>query len=116
MRALLLLAATAHATKSTWQHTNAYDRDLQDPKTRALLERRDRRDRNRDLVEAVTRSRTRYFTLLEVDGDVWLTARGGNRADSCKSAPCDQLLWRNGTADRLITSLNPHRFVSRDGV
>ena len=29
--------------------------------------------------------------LLEVDGDVWLPARGGNRADSCKSAPCDQL-------------------------
>ena len=104
MRALLLLAATAHATKSTWQHTNAFDRDLQDPKTRALLERRDRRDRNRDFVEAVAlvhtlRSRTRYFTLLEVDGDVWLTARGGNRADSCKSAPCDQLLWRNGSHD-----------------
>jgi hypothetical protein len=121
MRAVLLLAATAHATKSTWQHTNAFDRDLQDPKTRALLERRDRRDRNRDLVEAVAlvhtlRSRTRYFTLLEVDGDVWLTARGGNRADSCKSAPCDQLLWRNGSHDRLITSLHPHRFVSRDGV
>ena len=121
MRAVLLLAAAAHATKSTWQHTNAFDRDLHDPKTRALLERRDRRDRNRDLVEAVAlvhtlRSRTRYFTLLEVDGDVWLTARGGNRADSCKSAPCDQLLWRNGSHDRLITSLNPHRFVSRDGV
>ena len=44
MRALLLLAAAA-AEKSTWQHTNAFDRDLQDPKTRALLERRDRRDR-----------------------------------------------------------------------
>ena len=66
MHTFLLLAATAHATKSTWQHTNAFDRDLQDPKTRALLERRDRRDRNRDFVEAVAlvhtlRSRTRYF-------------------------------------------------------
>ena len=127
MRKLLLLLTTASATKGTWQHTSAFDRDLRNNKTKALLELRDRRDSNRDLVQAVKlihtlRSRTRYWTVFDastvsgVAGDVWLTARGGARADSCKSAPCDQLLWKGGTVDALITSLAPAQLMGRDGI
>lgn len=127
MRKLLLLFTIAAATKGTWQHTSAFDRDLRNNKTKALLELRDRRDSNRDLVQAVKlvhtlRSRTRYWTVFDastvsgVKDDVWLAARGGARADSCKSAPCDQLLWKGGTVDTLITSLAPAQLMSRDGI